>query len=264
MRPVKLTRLEKLITAGTILILDETRLTIYYVNDIVCRCPGNITSKQGNKWLPLELWLEILDWAEFDINSHEHYLVQAQRIEPDGIEPTLVCTDIFDWETCGEIVAGCYAHDYEQYLEQPEEPHTKFQLKNPLVLKDPNGGNAPITRIPLRFLQPGHEILFFQVEVCDIIAWLENGICDLCMNDRTIDTGHTSGMEKREMWSSQVGARWSEYPCTMTCPLCIGKEYSEQSLVQAHPDQYSPDREMHEEDYDEWRDRRFRELGYVL
>ncbi|KAJ3530009.1 hypothetical protein NM208_g4336 [Fusarium decemcellulare] len=261
MHPVDVTGLKKLITAGTVLILDKTRLTISYVNHKVRRCPRNITSKQGNTSLPLELWLHILDWAEFDVNSHQYALVQARCIEAGETGPTIVCRHVHTWDPCRNIESGCDVPEYELYLEEPEGQHIDLALKNPLVLLNPNGNN-PVTKVPLKALQPGHAILYSKVEVPDIIAWLENGWCGLCFC-RRIDTGHPAGMEICEMWSTQAGSRWSDYPSSMDCPLCIGFDYCEQSLIQENSGQYLPVEMMPEEEYCEWRSRRFRELGYA-
>jgi hypothetical protein len=131
--------------------------------------------------------------------------------------------------------------------------------------------------IPVSHLRFQGDFLFHNIEVPDIIARLENGFCNFCMDSRSLDIYMHDVRKKASFFCGQV---LSHEKCghDAICPLCLGEEYAYEYLHVMYgkcEDMYS-DEEVEEEEEEEdteeekmametFRKRlqkRYQELGY--
>jgi hypothetical protein len=253
MRPVSSSRLDSRVRKKSILMLDITRLSVNYIENAA---PGNISSKQGSKYLPLEIWLEILDLAVQDDNSHKYRLVQPRSIEHSKAGPTtLICAEVPEWDTCGLLEDPTIVWNYEYYLARPHTCRPDVGDR-PFNLPD---DKAPVYRIPTAALDK--KMLFERLTVADVIAWVDQGECHLCNEARSFCTCCRYGIEVAEEWTSatHLGDCW----ITMLCPLCIGVGFAEDSISMQQELLRSSNLDMTEDEYEEWVNERFTELGYM-
>ncbi|KAJ4015264.1 hypothetical protein NW752_006717 [Fusarium irregulare] len=268
MRPVKEEHLKILLERNSILLLDRTAWTIAYIQSIVKRNPTHIATKKGNKTLSTDLWLDILDEAEFDENEHKYSLVypvdmSSVQINGKESEPALVCNILEKWSRFGRIKDGGDVACYEVWLKKPlqkfkkrneeeEIPENPFQIST-TVLPDKS-----IT-IPVSDLDFELPFLHRRIKAPDVISWVEGGACGLCRGgERNFCVGCRDGREVLEKWTSLEG-RGMDCGTRMVCPLCIGKYYAETSARETS-DYYA---EMPDGEYEEFRKDRYRELGYA-
>ncbi|KAM0430010.1 hypothetical protein ACHAPT_006016 [Fusarium lateritium] len=162
MKPVTPSQFDSTAEAKKILILNMTRLSIQFVSFLVNKSPGNITTKQGDKRLPLELWREILTLAETDSKCGNYWLVQAQSMEEHGTQRTLVCAEITEWNKCGLLQDWIAVYEYQLYLDYPgkgPEPRRPFVL--------PEAGDQDSTvKVNESLLSPENEVLFSDLSPC--------------------------------------------------------------------------------------------------
>ncbi|KAM6509753.1 hypothetical protein FALCPG4_017401 [Fusarium falciforme] len=145
MRPVTPSRLDSIVERKEVCLLNLTRFTIQFVTSLVNHSPGSIATKQGNKRLPLELWWDIIAWAETDPRHHTYCLAQAQFLEEYGAQRTLVCAEILEWDLCGLLETDDARNEYNAYLNRPGDG---YDPKRPFVL--PDAINIPSLRSKTR------------------------------------------------------------------------------------------------------------------
>ncbi|KAH6975225.1 hypothetical protein BKA56DRAFT_733534 [Ilyonectria sp. MPI-CAGE-AT-0026] len=196
MRPVTCSSLDSRVEEKSILILDATLLYLNYIEGIV---PAGVSSKQGNKRLPLEIWRNILDFAVGDNNSHTYFLVQPQSLEQSKAgSTTLICAAIPKWNRCGSLTEANLVYEYEYYLARP---HDCLQDGGARPFSLPSDEATPLMfRVPTAALDK--EILFEELTVPDVIAWPERGQCYLCHRGRIFCAGCRDGKEIGEEWTS--------------------------------------------------------------
>lgn len=252
MRPINDSELDELIQRKPILMLDIDRLTINFIDNIVRQSPARIRTKQGNKTLPLEIWLEILEWAKL---WSLHALVQPQGLE-DGSTNTLICAAIPEWNACGQLEYGWEVENYEYYLDQPGDgPDDDRPFPLPQTLEKVSTYKVPITA-----LNQDDRMLCGDLTVPDVIAWAEDGECCLCGEGRYICAGCGSGPKITEDFS----LNWVSGNCyyKLLCPLCIGVDDTREGLWQTDSDNEGEEGFFTEEEYSNWITSRFKELGY--
>ncbi|KAG5750266.1 hypothetical protein H9Q70_007085 [Fusarium xylarioides] len=284
MKAVESNDLESLVKLNSILISNIDCWGASYLRNILSHGPTHITTKQGNKTLPTELWLEILDLTEIRINKNTYKLVYGIEITQKStngstIEPTLICNVLEEWKECGELGGGDHVEVYEKCLKDPsyeidpekdrvEEDMEPFFRITKIALENAYW-------IPVSHLRFQGDFLFHNIEVPDIIARLENGYCNLCMDSRSLDIYM---YDTRENASFFCGAVLSHENCghDAICPLCLGREYAYEYLNVMYgkcEDRYS-DEEVEEEEEDTEEEKmakerfrkrlqkRYQELGY--
>ncbi|EWY95213.1 hypothetical protein FOYG_04323 [Fusarium oxysporum NRRL 32931] len=198
---------------------------------------------QGNKTLPTELWIDILDLAELYVYKNTYKLVYGIEIilkstNGNRTEPTLICNVPEEWKECEELTNGDLVNVYEKCL------------KDPAITKTARGNAYSIPVSHLRF--QGY-FLFHNIEVPDIIARLENGNCSLCLGDQFLDIYLYNTRENANFF---CGAVLSQGNCGHDdiCPLCLGAEYANKYLDVMNgkcEDRWSDDEEEEEEDTQE-------------
>ncbi|KAM0414598.1 hypothetical protein ACHAPT_013559 [Fusarium lateritium] len=267
MRPVLTTDSEfaQLVKFQPVLMLDKTAVGPAFVDSIVSRSPGLITSKQGHKHLPLELWSLILDFADRipheryrgHKNKHGYSLVVPQSLETDAHGGrTLVCKKIRRWQQFGQLKENIYADCYDVYLARS---HLQMQaVKNPF--HDLRACDGAIVKIPAVYLEPRIKMLFVELAVPDVIWGPEQGDCGFCHGSRTMDLG-TDGREPAEspaesFFDENMGMFGD---VRMLCPLCVGERYTLESL-NMH-DGWDGKPLLTPEKYDEWEKELLVELG---
>ncbi|KAK7427757.1 hypothetical protein QQZ08_005695 [Neonectria magnoliae] len=252
MRPVSLCSLDHRVEKKSILMLNITRLYLNYVESVV---PANISSKQGNKRLPLEIWHIIFEMAALNDKSHSYTLVQPQSLKQSKAGfTTLLCAEIPEWNTCGNLEDPHLVWYYEHYLTNPYSC-PEGGGDRPFRLPD---NESAVFRIPTAALDK--KILFEKLAIPDVIAWTEQGVCDFCGGGRTFCAGCRDGKQIAEEWTS--ASHLGDCAIRMLCPLCMGADFAEDSISMQQ--ELLKDRpEMSEDEYDAWENRRFAELGYM-
>ncbi|KAG8667491.1 hypothetical protein FPOAC2_12656 [Fusarium poae] len=120
MYPVKSEDLETLVEQNTILFLDMNSWPAGYVRRVIERSPSYITTKDGNKTLPAELWYMILSFLE----EHQYWPVypvkmSSVQLDHENREPAFICNIVTDWRRFGSVENPNDLHDYENYLMDP-------------------------------------------------------------------------------------------------------------------------------------------------
>ncbi|KAF5592107.1 hypothetical protein FPCIR_5798 [Fusarium pseudocircinatum] len=242
MLPVESKDLELLVKHNSILILDIDCWGASYLRNVLAYGSANITTKQGNKTLPSELWLDILDWVEYYVDENTYK------------QASLRCIDVPSYKLDPEM----------DDVDQDEEPF--FTITKTVQ------GNA--YSIPLSHLGFKGDFLFDNIEVPDMIARCENGDCSLCGGDRYLDSTRPTRREEALMFCNETEFHRQCYCHGVVCPLCIGGEYADAYLEILKSRCRNGDRdddEEEEETEDEksekkrtrnWIRERYRELGY--
>ncbi|KAF4470836.1 cmgc kinase [Fusarium albosuccineum] len=203
MWPVQLEELNIIVNQGSVLVVDLYRMSTLFIESVVRRHPNNISSRTGNKQLPLEIWFQIIEW----VNMWRQYtLVQPQHIDESGPTSTLVCIRLKEWNTCGNIPNVETLHEYEWHL---RSPNSHPAAKRPFTVK---GIDQPgsILRVPIAYIQPGHNFLLSHIEIPEIISIFEHGVCGLCGLRRVFCAGCTDGRYAQDSIGAQSGrSRWT-------------------------------------------------------
>ncbi|RSL62811.1 hypothetical protein CEP53_004612 [Fusarium sp. AF-6] len=252
MRPIDSSELDELIQRKPILMLDLDRLTINFIDNIVRQSPGHITTKQGNKRLPLEIWLEILEWAKL---WYRHALMQPQGLD-DGSTNTLICFEIPEWEACGQLEDDSAVRNYQYYLDRPGDgPDDDRPFLLPQTLD-----NILTYKVPITALNKDDRMLYGDLTVPDVIAWAEDGECGLCGQGRYICAGCGGGRQITENFFFD----WASGDCSyrLLCPLCIGLKNARKGLWQEEARHEGKEGYFTDEEYDAWVQGLFQELGY--
>ncbi|KAL9570337.1 hypothetical protein ACKAV7_005543 [Fusarium commune] len=283
MKPVKTQDVESLVELNSILILNVDRWGASYLRNILAHGSPHITTEQGNKTLPTELWLDILDLAELYVDKNTYKLIYGIEISlkstnGNRTEPTLICNVLEEWKECGELTNGDLVNVYEKCLKDPayeinpENDRVEENLEPFFTIT--KAAREDAFTIPVSHLRFQGDFLFHDIEVPDMIARLENGMCSLCINSCSVDIYL---YDSRENASFFCGAVLSHGNCChdAICPLCLGADYAYEYLDVMYgkcEDRWSDDEEEEEEDTEEekmakerFRKRlreRYRELGY--
>ncbi|KAI8712723.1 hypothetical protein NCS52_01371100 [Fusarium sp. LHS14.1] len=214
MKQVTISQLDTIVKRNEVCLLDMTHLTIQFVKRLVNHSPGNIATKQGNKRLPLEMWWEILAWAEMtDPNHHTYRLVQALSLEEHGTQRILACAKIPKWNPCGLLETEEACNKYRACLKRPG----KGQNPNrPFVLPDTNNQDSLI-KIKDSLTGRDSKILFRALSVSDVISRAEKGECFLCASDRWCFLPRDYEDDGFFGFALPRGITGSAIPC----PLCI-------------------------------------------
>ncbi|KAF5611574.1 uncharacterized protein FSUBG_2011 [Fusarium subglutinans] len=285
MKPVESQDLESLVKLNSILIFDIDCWGASYIRNIISHGPSHITTKQGNKTLPTELWLEILDLTEITVDENTYKLVYGIELTHKSangsrIEPTLICNVLDQIKECSELGDGGHVDLFEKCLKDPsyeavtEEERERLDNEPFPFFRITKSARENAFSIPVSHLRFQEDFLFHNVEVPDIIARLENGNCRLCMGNRDLDIYL---YDPREEASFFCGGVLSHEHCGhgAICPLCLGEEYAYEYLKVMYgkcEDLYSDEELEEEEDTEEekmakgkFRERlykRYQELGY--
>lgn len=255
MRPVCCSSLDSRVEKKSILMLDVTLLYLNYIESVG---PAKISSKQGNKQLPLEIWCTILDLAARDNNSHRYFLVQPRSLERSKAgSTTLLCAGVPEWNQCGSLTDVNLVCDYEDYLARPHGC-PQGGGERPFSLPS-DEATAFMFRIPTAALDK--KILFERLTVPDVIARVEQGECHLCDGARIFCAGCRDGREVAENWTSAT--RVGDCSIRMLCPLCMGTEFASDSISMQQALKWESATEEMEDEYDAWANSRFAELGYM-
>ncbi|KAF5543906.1 hypothetical protein FMEXI_6840 [Fusarium mexicanum] len=280
MKPVETEDLESLVKLNSILIFDIDRWGASYLRNILSHGPSHITTKQGNKTLPTELWLEILDLTEITVNENTYKLVygiESTHKSTNGsrIEPTLICNVLDERKGCTELRDGYDVWLFEKCLRDPSFTDIRGrQDKEPFpflrITKSARENAFSISVSHLRFQE---DFLFHNIKVPDIIARLEDGDCHLCGGDRSLDLCRSDNRENASLFYAGVlSHRWCHH--STICGLCIGADYASDHLdimfgkcEGAHSDDEEEEEDTEEEKMEKKSfrkrlKRRFQELGY--
>ena len=134
---------------------------------------------------------------------------------------------------------------------------------------DPDGA-AGIT-FPFETFESGIKCLFGDLEIPDIISWVEGGDCRICKGLRELRTGKTEDREAVERFLECEDPAGRSV--NVLCPLCIGIEYARHDLGQWGEVYFTDDEDdtadadsdgsvMMEPERLRWRNGRLAELGY--
>ncbi|KAI8716326.1 hypothetical protein NCS52_00925800 [Fusarium sp. LHS14.1] len=254
MKPVDPTKLDKLLQNNPILMLDAIELSAKFIETTVRRSPDFITTKKGKKTLPLELWLEIIEWTrEWSWNI----LVQPQRLE-EGSTNTIVCTAIPSWNPCACLKNASAVRAYESYLDRPGDgPDENRPFRLPQDLTEDEDWTW---KVPATALSQEKMILCGELIVPDVIALVEDGKCYTCVQGRSICPGRGFGYQIAEGFGFYQVSGDSSY--SLLCPLCIGLEYAAEDLCLTDERNKGEEGCLTDEEYADWVQSRFRELGY--
>ncbi|KAF9769891.1 hypothetical protein IL306_012617 [Fusarium sp. DS 682] len=281
MKPVESKDVEDLVNLNSILILDVDCWVASYLRNVVARSPTHITTKQGNKTLPAELWLDILERVEFYIDENTYKPVYPIEMTPraangSGTEPTMICNVLKDWKSCGKLKFGSKVVVYEKclrdpsYKMDPEKDDVDDEVEPYFSITKTIQDDA--LSIPMSHLSFDAGFLFRKIEISDMIAQFEDGDCWLCRGDRDCDIVLDWIREDTSFFCvSVLGHRECNHG--VVCPLCIGEEYADEDLeVNCKSGGYYWDNDEEEEDTEEEKmakkefqkrlRQRYRELGY--
>ncbi|KAF5251274.1 hypothetical protein FANTH_3566 [Fusarium anthophilum] len=282
MFPVQSQDLEGLVKLNSILILDVDWWGASYLRNIVAHGSAHITTKQGNKILPPELWLDIIDRVESYVDGNTYKPVYGVKLTPgsmdaSGTESALVCNVLEEWTKCGDLTGGNRVNAYEKCLHDPfykldpEKDETDENEKYYFIITKTVEKNS--YSIPVSHLRLKGDFLFRNIEVPDIIARLEDGDCHLCWGQRSLDINRADNCEDASFFCGGVLChRWCYHETI--CGLCIGGDYASDHLdimfakcEGAHSDDEEEEEDTEEEKMEKKNfrkrlKRRFQELGY--
>ncbi|KAF5675149.1 cuticle-degrading protease [Fusarium denticulatum] len=281
MKPVESKDLEKLVKLNSILIFDIDCWGASYLRNILSHGPSHITTKQGNKTLPTELWLGILDLTKLHVDENTYKLVYGIEIthksaNGDMIEPTLICNVLDERKGCKELRDGYGVWLFEKCLRDPsfKDVRGRQDKKRFPFLRITKSARENTFSIPVSHLRFQEDFLFHKIEVPDIIARLEDGDCHLCGGDRSLDLCRSDDRANAGFYYEGVFShRWC-YHSTI-CALCLGRDYARDHLnimfgkcMGAHSDNEEEEEDTEEEkmeknSFRKRLNRRYQELGYA-
>lgn len=288
MLPVESKDLERLVKLNSILILDVDCWGASYLRNMLAHGSANITTKQGNKTLPPELWLDIIELVEYYIDENTYKPVYGVAITPgspngspngNGTESSLVCNVLEEWTKCGDLTDGNMINAYDRCLHKPyykldpEKDWIDKGEKYYFVITETVQEDS--YSIPVSHLRFKGDFLFRKIGVPDMIARCEDGECSLCGGDRYLDSARPTNREEALMFCNETEFHRQCYWHGVVCPLCIGGEYADAYLEilksRCRNCDYDDDDEEEEETEEEraeknrtrnWIRERYQELGY--
>jgi hypothetical protein len=192
--------LEGPVKLNSILILDVDCWVVTYLRNILAHGSTHITTKQGNKTLPTEIWLDILDLAELYVDENTYKPVYGIEMNPrstnnSGTGSALVCNVLEERKKCGELEGGNRVNAYDKCL---QDPSYKLDPENDDIDEDEEYyfrvsklANNNAISIPISHLAFETKFLFCKVTVQDMISRLERATCAAAIELATLEChGH--------------------------------------------------------------------------
>ncbi|EXK83175.1 hypothetical protein FOQG_12528 [Fusarium oxysporum f. sp. raphani 54005] len=249
MRIVNSKELGNLVMWRPLMLLDKTLLGPAYVESVVSRSPALIASQAGKR-LPLELWDMIINFAKRYTKDHRFFLVQPIRLQTSVRGDELVCCKFQRWSPFGNIRKSEEIEIYRFYLAHPDK------LSRPGMNSScPNPFGDPLTRefgslctFPTALLKTA-KFLHVELTVRDIIRYLEDWDCKICSGTRVTGADILSGfVPQNKEYSQLLGGVPPSAAEPLICPLCVGLNYTWQSINTRN--RFVPP--MSREDYRSW------------
>jgi hypothetical protein len=257
MKPVtSKTSLSKLLDNASILMLKSHHEGICYMTQLLASPSSSITTKAGIS-LPNELLNKIISLVASDtdpsfclvqITSIKGKLLKCRRISDEG------------WPFCGELGSASDIELFEEFLDNPNTAPAS-QLGIPPIKPSQNKRNEfELYITPLDNNLRASAVLFHDIKVPDVIAFMEDGECGFCRERNQkffFCPGCTGG------WAQQ-------YDMFMGCgvdlvsPVCIGLDVAREhkEFLQTYYREPAPEDE--EEAMKAVLKARFDELGYQM
>ncbi|KPM36028.1 hypothetical protein AK830_g10536 [Neonectria ditissima] len=260
MKAVESSHLENLVQHRPILILNLTCHGASFIDTLIRRSPGSIVSKHGGKLLPLEIWFQILEMATEDVDTQSYCLVRPRCLENDASGSVLVCEWVEQKKLCGSLDDRWDVETYEDCISQPENVVQYAEEDQPFRLPE-TFDSATAIRIHKATLSSDIKVLFADITVPDVIAWVEYGNCETCDATRIMCIECSNGR-----WAADNFIGWGTRDCSvrLLCPLCLGLGYGEESMSQTGvPIEEQDEDYMTDQEYHNWVQTRFKELGYA-
>ncbi|KAF4819781.1 hypothetical protein CGCTS75_v011553 [Colletotrichum tropicale] len=266
LKPITQSRVADISDRLPVLLLECNQWSASYVRSLVKKSLACITSCKGTQ-LPLELWLEIIEIVEFAPDDYCALLQPVSVRETDG-RSLLVCVEITDWDTCGELKCT-WAYDHHLYnpyqkdgyekMEEGEEEPRPWRI--PEVIPE-NEILIELSSIPEEEDQLSG--IWCDVEVRHIIAFMEGGDCWTCNGCRWMYTASRYGWKIQD--SYRFGACWPDNGGSyFLCPLCCGEDAMNvcvDIMMREERDGYDSDDEEVKK-LEKWCDQRLEELKYA-
>ncbi|KAM0559841.1 hypothetical protein ACHAPJ_003789 [Fusarium lateritium] len=255
MIPVVANEADQLVEWKPLLLLNKSHLGSAFVHSIIACSPNHITSKSGKR-LPVELWLDILDFATIKCETDLYTLVQPHYIRTNyNGDKDLVCRKIREWEAFGYLQDNDHFFAAEFFLAKPDR--LLFSHDNPFGLPETRQYGLSVT-IPIDMLACGTEFLYVKLTVPDVIKYLEDGDCRICRGGHTVGRGFCgAGIARRFL---NLEARTGGKTLNMICPLCVGPVHAMDSLYIQAGEGGLKSSEL----YRAWEMQRLRQLGFVV
>lgn len=206
-----------------LLLLNETRHGLSLIDYLVHRHPSLVTSKQGGKALPLELWDMIIAAALEEPRKDKYALVRPRAALVDG---ALIC----DAYNLKRIPAYERNEHYDELLEDYDGFLDSLEAENPDECEDDEvtirkGATFAVDLKAIRNQERSCvEILFVYVGLPDIISLLEYGRCGFCGGDRSVVAG------EGDRWEMDRYCIRLSLVVSAPCPDCVGEPYTTDAL----------------------------------
>ncbi|KAM0426537.1 hypothetical protein ACHAPT_008229 [Fusarium lateritium] len=265
MIPVTVDTLIQFTRLRPVLMLDWVSMGIAYVDFLVRRSPQRITSKQGHKHLPLELWFMILTFAQ--PAPQEHFRGADRRGNCDLVIPhslgvnangeqTLFCL-LPSRSRFGQLESWHPAMLYGHYLERPHLVQISG-VRNPFG--DPATRQNVLVEIPVKCLMSKIKILFDELTVQDVIWCAESGNCQLCKGSRRLRVRGSQKKLLRRYFKMPFGQQ--DRVMRGLCPLCVGETPFWDSLQMQETGPGNGQGPLPPQEYDAWENRQLIKLGF--
>lgn len=264
MIPVTLDSLNEIIQRTRVLILDKSSIGVAYVDSLTRLSPQRITSKEGHKQLPLELWVRILAFAQ--AAPQQHFRGRDRRGTCELVIPhslggnangvaTLSCQPLRGSQF--GLLKNCdLARLYKHYLKRP---HSQLsEAKNPF--RGPQTLQTTLVEIPVGFLASRIPTLFSHAEVQDVIWCAEAGDCGLCSGGRRL---RIRGNEGRRLCRYLEVSVLRQDDMRGLCPLCVGENHFWDSLEMQETVPGNEQGRLSPDEYDAWERECLIKLGFA-
>ncbi|KAK3360729.1 hypothetical protein B0T25DRAFT_578590 [Lasiosphaeria hispida] len=224
-------------------LLDTGRVGECYIGQLVARCGGsNIRSKRRNAALPTEIWNMIIKLLKADSRRSEYCFVRASALPSTNSSQRLICCtrynfdkDLSEYLLAGNLDSKKAVRAFGDFLIDPD----RFPVgeDGQIHIEDAyNGGVGCVeTGLELPALNemsgPGNVFyvalldekknegvipcLMVDVDILDVIAFIDDGDCRVCDGLRSICPGCTSGVAHEFGVFMGCGV-------DLACPLCMG------------------------------------------
>lgn len=261
MRPVISTKtalIEKLVRDKPMLLLNKTRFSFSFICSIVYQSPNLISTREGKKTLPMELWLMIIDFALQDENEDDFTLARPRDLQPstDGADhegQVLICDEYEHHTECNGLAVD---EVLTEFLKDPDTTKGVAQVRDSLPSLT---GHTFAVNLNLLSEDSKPEFLYWDLEIPDIISWLKYGSCWLCGGARELCPGCGT-------WADHILAERFRCGYDVACPICIGTNYAGEYFSLLHT-MDTDGEEVTEEEWDELETEvteRKKQLGYLV
>ncbi|VUC35603.1 unnamed protein product [Clonostachys rosea] len=254
MKPVYPRHVKHLLAEKSTLIFNKSRVGLGFIERFVHRSPELVTTKQGHKKLPLELWDLIFKFATSDFRGDECYLVLPKRLHVfNQDEVVIVCERVQPFDPVGDLWSFC--HILDMACIRQTSKHDKGG-KRTLTDRQARTGATIMVNIQRPRKPPSIQILFSRITIPDVIARVQGGECDVCSGYRYI----CSSCEKGVPGTHWVCNTYEECGAIHPCPRCIGYYtlFNDDSVYSG----YKNSEAMGDKGYVNWTMGRMRRLGY--